>query len=66
MKITNIKIRSTNRNGDQIEAVVRVNLEETRDFIDLSILLPQDPNLTIGKRNDQILERVRFILSSVE
>ncbi len=54
-KITNIAINSTNRQGDQVVASVRVTLEETQGFIDLNIYLPQDlkkgnyiPNCTIG------------------
>ena len=65
-KITNIAINSTNRQGDQVTASVRVTLEETQDLIDLHIYLPQDPKKTIGERDEQILKRVRFLLSSVE
>ena len=65
-KITNITINSTNRQDDQLVASVRVTLEETQDFIDLVIFLPQDPKKTIGERDEQILERVRVLLSSVE
>ena len=66
MKIANIIISSTNRRADQIEASVRVTLEGTQDLIDLYIHLPQDPNLTIEKRDDQILDRARYLLSAVE
>ena len=65
-KITNIAIDSTNRQGDQVVASVRVTLEETQDFIGLNIYLPQDPKKTIEERDEQILKRVRFLLSSVE
>ena len=66
MKIANIIISSTNRRADQIEASVRVTLEGTQDLIDLYIHLPQDPNLTNEKRDDQILDRARYLLSAVE
>ena len=65
-KITNISINSTDRRGDQVEASVRVTLEETQDLIDLYIHLPQDPKKTIGELDEQIIKRVRFLLSSVE
>ena len=65
-KITNITINSTNRERDRVAASVRVTLEGTQDLIDLNIYLPQDPKKTIEERDKQILERARFLLSSVE
>ena len=65
-KISNMTINSTNRRGDQVEASVRVSLEGTLDFIDLYIHLPEDPKITIEERDEQILKRVRLLLSSVE
>ena len=65
-KISNMTINSTNRRGDQVEASVRVSLEGTRDLIDLYIHLPEDPKITIEERDEQILKRVRLLLSSVE